>query len=413
MNSPVAKRLSLLGLVILFTAALVLAHVGSAMAACAPNDNSCVHAYLKSSGGDVGTGGWFNNGPDGCLSSSSLFQDSNYSPSGGSSNPLYGGILAFANASGNNSGGGSSSEFAAYALGLVEGPSAQVPNSGFYSAGLLARNALPALSSPLSYTTFANASNPVANAPWGGLFVPQGEARQASFCIPDYYGTKKPTSGCASLPGAGKLNGSLSQEIYCEDSTGVVDHLNDGGPRTITAGQKLTVFVKGSVYIKNNITYGPGVNVNQIPKFALVVQGSIYIDPSVTQLNGLYIAQPDPAAGAAQVGSDTGVIWTCHPQDATLPTDSYSSFFPSCNQKLTVHGAFIAKRIAVMRIFGSDVTAVNPGEDGYPQVLSSAAAEVINFSPDMVIGGPFFTTTGSSGGGNPRIDSLISLPPVF
>jgi hypothetical protein len=433
MNSPVARKLSLLGLALSFMVAVALSSVGYVFAACNPGDTSCTRTYLKGTGSDIGAGGWFNNGSNSCLSSGSFFQDSNYSPAGGgSSDNRYGGILSFANSSANNSNGGTSSEFAAFALGLIEGPTATVPNSGFYSGGSQAKNTAPTPSVSVGYTSFSN----TANSPWGGLMVGQGQPRQASFCIPDYFSTKLPNPPPPPIdPGFGnnQLRNNTASGVYYENvGAGNIFALNgapSGGPVVLDPGRRITIFVNGSVYIQNNINYGTtgncvlpdapsglnGLNAECVTKLAVIARGNIYIDPNVSQLQGLYIAQPDPTDTIDPVGHDTGAIWTCHPFSTTLAPDAYATFFPQCKQNLIVNGAFVAKRIHLLRIAGGDVTAARTSEDGYrqPQISAYNSAEVINFSPDMVIGGSFFSPDNGATNANPKIDSLISLPPVF
>jgi hypothetical protein len=52
---------------------------------------------------------------------------------------------------------------------------------------------------------------------------------------------------------------------------------------------------------------------------------------------------------------------------------------------------------------------VNGDINSSPPVI----AEVINYTPDMVVGGPFFTPTPAGGSTSLKVQSLISLPPVF
>lgn len=391
----------MLGLVVLFLVSLGVLFTSNVLAApCAVGDTACSRPYFKGTGSDIGTGGWFDTGSTTCTTPPQVnnYQDANYTPPAGSSNSRYGGILAFANPSGSNSAGGSSSEFAAFALGLIEGGDVAANNFGFYSAGSQAKNG----PTSLGYSSFAN----TVNTPWGGLLVPAGQARQTTFCIPDYYTLKKPApADCDTLPG-GHLNNGAPSRAYCATAGSPLELVRNSV--TLNPGQKVTVFVDGSVYITHNITYTGGTNVDNVPKFSLIVRGSIYIDPSVTELYGLYIAQPNPA-DPNPVANDTGDIWTCHPG---TPGPVNYTFFAACTPQLRIRGAFIAKRIDMMRVNGNVVSA-STSEDGFTNALASPnTAEVINFSPDMVVGGPFFTDD-SSTDNDPKIDSLISLPPVF
>ena len=355
---------------------------------------TCNYPYLKTFGSDVMTGGWYNDGTSCATDSSSNYQDQNY-PDGGVG--LSGGVLTYAKQSSGNSAGGSSSQYGVFAIGGVDGDTG---TKGFYSSGALA----PTLINKL---TFAN------NTSWGGLY--EGSIRQSN-CIPDYYSTKRPSAAppMASplsgpiAPAAGGTFGSLSfatctPSVYCLTSSNV----------TINASTHLTIFVSGNVYIDHNIVYGAH-DANSVPKFALVVRGSIYIAPSVNQLDGLYIAQPNPA-DASPVNSDDGIIWTCHPNVTGTLDYTYP---PQCTSPLVVNGAFIAKQVNLLRVKG-DIGGANTGEDALATVNNCISggcnvAEVINYTPDMIMGGGFFEN--SSGGGGSTglpIDSVISLPPVF
>lgn len=365
--------------------------------------------YFKTFGGDVTVGGWFYEGGYCSTDPSSNYQDPKYpkNPTDGiSQSPTNGGILAFAKDSGAASAGGASSQYAAFTTGGVEGDSAK--GYGFYSAGALAV-ASPTAKNLLSFanTGFSNPSL------WSGLF--EGSVRQTN-CVPDYY-AKMPSSGVTLLTTSGVFappsgSGTFSSYNYFRDTAPSVWDLNSlSGTTTISANTSVTVYIKGNVYIGNNIQYA-AFNANNVPKFALVVQGSIYIAPSVTQLYGVYIAQPlpDPDRPNSPVTSDTGNIWTCH--DATTNSVQYAHpAFLACGNTLVVNGALIAKQVMLMRIKG-DIGGASTAEDNLATAISSGnVAEIINYTPAMVIGGPFFGGPSSSSG--LRVDSLISLPPVF
>lgn len=415
MNSPVAKRLPWLGLIgILLIGSLVVAFAAHSLASpcipATPGDISCSRPYIKATGGDLATGGWFNNGNTLCdTSTSSNYQDPNFTPSGGGgTNPAYGGILTYAKTSGSNSAGGSSEEFAAYALGLMQGNSTN--GTGFYTGGALARSA----ATNKSYLSFANTMGSGLSTPadfWGGMLVapsPDG-VRQTSYCLPDYFTTKMPSPVPTGLPGNKLNNGTVvsGDGAYYETATGS----GAGAPLdlvpnmdiTIPAGRHITVFVKGTVYIQHNIAYA-AYTADHVPKFALVVEGSIYIAPSVTRLDGLYIAQPD-LTDANSLSDDTGNIWTCHDDTTDVPSYTFPAY---CTDKLVVNGAFVAKQINLFRTPG-DIVSASTSEDGFASAPSSNASEVTNFSPAMVMGGTFFYDSPKSS----DIDSLISLPPVF
>lgn len=288
-----------------------------------------------------------------------------------------GGILTFVNAAR----GGASNQYGAFALGQVEGNAGS--NYGFYSGGNLAGQ---------KTLTFANTSS------WGGFF--EGVPRQSS-CVPDYYNQKLNAAApiaisSGNFPGG---NGAYSATV----SGGTPFSLN-GGAVNLAPGAKITIFIKGNVYIGNNITFSASTADNTT-KFALVVSGNIYIAPSVTRLDGLYIAQP----ATQNVAADDGALWTCHPNDNSNPLTS-EYIMANCGTKLIVNGALVAKQVNFMRTPG-DIGSAAGGENTPAGASASPnIAEVVNYTPEMVVGGPFFnSTTGPS----LKIQSLVNLPPVF
>jgi hypothetical protein len=194
--------------------------------------------------------------------------------------------------------------------------------------------------------TFANQNPALPAGAWGGMF--EGATKQ-SHCIPDYYGQKP--SGATAINSGTTLNNILS-------TTGSGDY---------------------------TVTPAGGTNYDLTSAPASV--------PADTRIN---------------IDED-GMIWTCHVDDQ-LPVQA-NFIATGCGSKLTVNGAMTAKRFNLVRLNG-DVANANTTEDGWKGFgpAPSEPAEVINFTPAMVIGGGF---TGGSGGNTLPIDSLISLPPVF
>ncbi len=379
---------------------------------CAGDSQPCTKSYFKVTGADVTTGGWFNNGYTLCdTSTSSNYQDSNFSSATfpPDSQDRYGGILAWANSSGNNSAGGSSGEFDAFALGEIEGNSPAA--KGFYSGG--AQALASSGNTSKSYLSFANTLSSTPANFWAGLMIPPNGVRQTAYCVPDYYGTMMPNPAPGALP-SNTLTSSTASGNYAQTATttplDLVGSDAGGSNVDIAPGAHITVFVRGSVYISHNITYDSAYTADNVPKFSLIVQGSIYIGPTVTNLDGLYVAQPQNPADPSALTSDSGDIWTCH-DDSTEPM-SYVYPATTCNQaKLVVNGALIAKQVELMRTKG-DVATATVSEDGYANAISTSnAAEVINYSPAMIMGGSFFT--GGSSSNNSSLDGLISLPPIF
>ena len=307
------------------------------------------YPYLRVTGGDVWTGGWFESGGS-CSNSAPPYQDNRDSG---------GGISTYLGAS-----GGSSGDFGVYALGSIA--SGGSPTGGFASDVKAGGG---------KTLTFANTGSPL------GLF--QGGTPQ-QHCLPDYYDAQSSTT---SLNGAASVNlGGLGSQQYLDSlSAGFVSVSG-----AIAAGQKTTLFVKGDVHITGNITYAAGYTESTVPKFALVVKGNIFVEPNVTQIDGVYVAQPSS-------GSSDGVIWTC-----TDVANSSSPWGPdikkNCTNSLTVNGALLAKQVNYLRINGDAGTAGSP------------AAETVNYPAANIVGGPFFNPPST---GSPVIQSLISLPPLF
>lgn len=372
--------------------------------------------YFKTYGADVMSGGWFSNGN---ICNTSLntpvenpnpppndiapnYQDAKTPPG----NRNIGGIMAFTKstpAGGHfNAAGGSSSQFAAYVLGVVAGN--QGSNFGFYTNGAAAGSAVTG-------RTFANTAGVVNASEWGGLFQDENNVIRQSYCIPDYF-SKKPAN-YVPIPGSGRLVNGTASGVYYVDGTASPYRITGAAAVNLNTGaaSNITIYVNGDAYIDQNITSNVSSasgNVNDIPKFAVVAKGSIYIAPNVTELYGFYVAQPDPANINA-VTQDDGVIWTCHDNTTTVPLYTWPA--DNCNQKLTITGALAAKQVNFLRMNGN-VAAANTAEDSIGGMDSASIAEVINYHPAIPMDGPFFTVTGSGAIRN-KIDSIISLPPVF
>lgn len=354
--------------------------------------------YFKSFGGDVFSGGWFIRSGTCSTAAGSNYQDNRY---GSPANDYYGGILAYAKADGsNNPAGGASSQYAVLADGKVEYRGS--PDlMGFYSNGALAFAGIPGgTTNAVKSRTFSNTVSP---PDWGGLF--QGSIRQ-SHCIPDYY-NKMPPGVVTKNPLTEPLN-SYGTGAYKITPTAGSNYNLVTADRTIVPNEKISVFVDGSVYIGSNIIYDSTADADSVQKFVLVARGNIYIGPGVTRLDGYYIAQPvtdNPGTPAA----DDGNLWTCHPNDQAALGTGYLNSYPGCRtNKLVINGAVVAKQVNFMRAPG-DVVGANTTEDSLNNAVASLnVAEVINYTPTMVIGGPFFnppTTT------TLKVDSLINLPP--
>jgi hypothetical protein len=413
--------------VLLISALLVLSSGGIVHA------DTTTKPYLKTFGSDVMSGGWFNDGTNCATGSSSNYQDPNFAAPGFPANPLDGGILTYAKQASGNSAGGASSQYGAFSLGAIDDNSGAA-GYGFYSAG--ARAAAGTSAKALS---FANSG---AIYPFGGPFslggVFEGTVRQSS-CVPDYY-SKMP----ANTTNTGNLSAAVargSDNYSASPPAGKNFNLTAGVTTTISAGppaQRITIYVNGNVYIDSNITYDSKSTVSSVPKFALIVKGSIYIDKSVTQLDGMYVAQPVPKCDASglpagcnsdplynPVSADSGIIWTCHPNNSAKLDYTYP---PNCSSPLVVNGALIAKQVNFLRVGGTTVstnsdvtTTASTSEDRFDTVNTCSTfpytnchvSEVVNYTPAMIMGGNFFSAASSGTGTGLPVDSIVSLPPVF
>ncbi len=379
-----SRNLLFVAIAIVLTVAISIGlnHQSRAVTACGPGV-TC--PYIKTFGADVFAGGWFS--PN-CTGS---YQNYLYPTSPPPTPDVnYGGILTYANTAGNsnNAKGGSSSQYGAFGLGSIEGNTSA--NYGFYSGGALGGN--------VSQLSFANTGLPNGSGAWGGQY--EGSAGNQGHCIPDYY-TSKQTN--ATVYPTGTSIDNLNSGNYTIDAGGGTYSLILGSG-TIGVDKNVAIFVKGDVYIGGDITYAAHAASN-VPKFALIAQGNIYVGPGVSQLSGWYIAQP--ASNGSPTTND-GVMWTCY--DINTPSNSTSGSWiqANCANKLTLNGAVVAKHVNLDRTNG-DLSSANTSEDTLSNALGSGnISEIINYTPDMVIGGPFF-----NGGSSYSLDSLVNLPPVF
>lgn len=338
--------------------------------------------YFKIYGGDISVGGWFNDRQTTCSNTASTYQAPSYNPL---TNKYKGSILAYAKAD-QQQVAGSTVEYGALALGLIESDTTNFENFDSNNGNRYYQ------------LSFSNTNN-LDNRYFGGFF--EGNTRQ-QHCIADYYGTKKQDSA-PELLDASNVAGLASGQYKAKSTT----VLNVGASGPIVAGKKISIFVDGNVYINSNITYDSRANytADNVPKFALVVKGAIYIAHGVSQLDGLYIAQVDPDKPNPEI-NHSGMIWTCYDNPAfadSAPTGVFIN--TNCRNKLTVNGAFIAKQVNLFRVNG-DVSSATLGEAG----SSPNIAESFTYTPEMFMGGPFFNPTNTSA---PKVQSLISLPPVF
>lgn len=354
------------------------------------------YPYFKVYSGDVSAGGAFQNSDGSCdVNDPRKYIDpANNSAKVGSK--YYGGIRAYAYPYYNVNGmpKGSSVDFAAFALGLINGKSTNsFPPYGFYSDA-----ANPSTASTNNSNVFDFANQDLL----GGLMA--GNSSSYAHCAPDYYDI---TMNGAANRGAGTVYDLFQQN-------GQQSFTQAGAPLNIintgTINSQLTVYVQGDVYISSNITYNPagwGFNMNSdsgnfgsnnAPYFALIVKGNIYIDPSVNRLDGFYIAQPSKSDGS------DGIIATCAPGGTEANPAQISQ---NCNSQIVFNGAVAAQHVHLLRSYGNASAAATSESGPYNPSSSYNAAEIFNFAPSIVLGQPDFNSQPSA------IQNLNSLPPVF
>ena len=201
--------------------------------------------------------------------------------------------------------------------------------------------------------------------------------------------------------------------------------LNGG---TLSPGTNQSIFVKGDVYIKGNITYDTtGMNASNVPSFVLKATGNIYINGNVTKLDGLYIAQ-GTKQNSGQVTK--GKIFTCSGDYAGAPFAwPQESAYDYCWKQLIVRGSFVADQINLMRTYGSlrdnklgglaeqsefrggsSLTCSNKRAADGVATAKSCAAEVFDFSPEFYLSKPAILRDGA---GAKQYDAITSLPPVL
>ena len=184
--------------------------------------------------------------------------------------------------------------------------------------------------------------------------------------------------------------------------------------RSVSTNQ--SVFVNGDVYISDNITLTGAVSQSS---FVLKASGNIYIAPGVKRLDGVYVSK--------------GAIYTCSNASGNGPklsTDSGAgnSYYSVCNNQLLIRGTFVARKVNLMRTYGSLRNSVNneqlrgastppinspcanPGPGAPVANSKSCAAEIFDFGPELYLANPAVQLPN---GGSTTYDAITSLPPVL
>ncbi|HET7060441.1 MAG TPA: hypothetical protein VFH99_03975 [Candidatus Saccharimonadales bacterium] len=137
----------------------------------------------------------------------------------------------------------------------------------------------------------------------------------------------------------------LNSQVY-DDGTDNTKLTIKGGTLPSSINTNVSIFVKGDVYISNNITYGNGWGAGTAPSFVVHATGNIYVAPGVKQLAGVYIAQE-------KSDGTKGKIYTCADTVNHFSPMSAANLYNGCKNQLVVTGNFVAKQINLMRTLGS------------------------------------------------------------
>ncbi len=377
--------------------------------------------YIKVYQGDVSTGGGFADKNGTCPSATDPTSFIGPSSREGDTAKYYGGIRTYSYpgtgypssfppfSTPASSPKGSSVEYGALALGLIQGGDTPDPLAyGFYSDS---HN--PSTDSTKNYSAldFANSNQ------LGGL-LGGGNTFSDAHCAPNFFDLGAKTSNprwCSSnatvdpdsLLLGGDCNTIPGQYFY--DGT-----LTIHATRSLGVTKSYTIFVKGSVYIDQNITYGPwnfytdptqsNFGTNTMPYLTVVASGNINVAPGVDRIDGLYIAQP----GA---GGD-GIFSTCSPNGpGGLPANNKQTS-ELCQKQLTINGGVIAKHFYPLRSNGTLWQAAGNElpPPGCPPPTCNIA-EIINFTPSIAIGKANLRLSNLMV--SAPVQGIFSLPPVF
>lgn len=294
---------------------------------------------------------------------------------------------------------GAGTTYAAYATGTIDG----------FASSQFAPGA-----SPTPYPnepkglTFANVAS---TGTWGGNY-------QGATCIPDYYGTKpaNATTFSGATWGAGAWNAANAAAASPTNPDGTVAYAKTGNLTlaggTINSGSNILLYVQGNVYLAGNITAGvpsiPSGSTNAVletPGLLLVATGNIYVASGVNQLYGSFAAQPTNATTG-------GNFYSCASANGT-PLNLSATNYSACNNQLVITGGVAAKKVHLLRTYGSlsqDTNGGQPigaaGSNGYQN-----AGEVIIYNPVLWLRRLAGTSGGSSGG--TTYDAMTTLPPVL
>ncbi len=206
--------------------------------------------------------------------------------------------------------------------------------------------------SPLT-TSFANTSTTSPAGPFGGNFG------TAVPCARDYFADM--TAANTSILPSTDLSTVASGRYRASGTTTLTT-----GASGIANARELVIYVDGDVFLSRagastlfgyqNTSWG---SFAQIPSLYIIARGNIYINNAVTRVDGSLIAQPNGANG--------GEIFTCSsgtnvldPAGVSISAANQTYIASSCGSRLDVNGAFIARRVHLLRTNGQLGNAAAP-----------------------------------------------------
>ena len=205
-------------------------------------------------------------------------------------------------------------------------------------------------------------------------------------CMTDYYAEF--FDSVTSTSGGGNVNiASLTTGVH--HYTGDINLRSPAGPAMVVSDRKIILLVDGNITIEKNISFNYP-SLSQVPFLLVVAKGDITVNTGVDNISGIFVAQPNSVGGG-------GSISTC---DET----AQNNFYDNCNNKLTVTGSFIAKKINWRRTAGDlfDSTADTDRD-------TNGASEVIDISPSLYYSSPPVRPKSNKW----QYDSIRNLSPVF
>lgn len=257
-------------------------------------------------------------------------------------------------------------------------------------------------SAPANQLAFANSGLPASNTSIGGSFG------VASPCVNDYFGL---SGGSTTLP-AVDLS-TLADGRYIVGNGGSTTSLTTGAG--IANARQIVVFVDGDV-ILNGSTFGYAntswSNPSELPSLYIIARGNIYVDSAVQRMDGVFIAQQKLNSGNPVDG--TGEIFSCSvagDRDLVRPSASYD-IVTSCGQQLVVNGAFIGRRVHLIRSYGS-LSSTTPITNTIVATNSAtwgSSAEVFRYTSELFLRRNDFLAPNVGG---LRYDAITSLAPAL